>query len=75
MKAKAFLRLLKRQPLAYRESQGRGGSHRRLVSDNGHPPLLFSFHDGTEIGGTMIRKVLVEQVGLDEATALGILQR
>lgn len=71
MKAKVLLRLLTSQPLGYVVVK-QVGSHRRLEAE-GRPPLYFSFHDRTEIGGTMIRKILVDQVGLDEHVAKGIL--
>lgn len=74
MKAKALLRVLQREPLAYKaEKKGAGSSHRKLVSRNGFPVLFFSFHDNQNIGGTMVRKILVNQVGLDDETALEIL--
>jgi predicted RNA binding protein YcfA (HicA-like mRNA interferase family) len=73
MGAPAFLRLLKRDPLGYKET-ARSGSHRKLESPNGYPDLRFSFHDKTEVGGTMIKEVLVGQVGLDESEALAILR-
>ena len=75
MKAKTLLRLLKRAPLSYKEVPGgTRGSHRKLVSDAGYPPLRFSFHDSVEVGGTMIKKILLDQVGVDEATAMAILK-
>lgn len=71
MKAKRFLRVLKRKPLEYRVVR-QDGSHRVLQSPNGFPELRFSFHDRVELGPTMIRKILVNDVGLteDEATKL-----
>lgn len=72
--ARALLRLLERKPLQYRQTNKTGGSHRRMESDAGYPMLFFSFHDGVTVGGTMVKKVLLDQVGLDEATARAILK-
>jgi predicted RNA binding protein YcfA (HicA-like mRNA interferase family) len=40
------------------------GSHRRLKSAAGYPPLTFAWHDGATIAPGLVRKVLVRQVGL-----------
>lgn len=47
MKARALLRVLMREPLSYRIVRQRG-SHRRLESAMGFPPLLFAFHDKSQ---------------------------
>jgi len=65
MKASRLLRVLEREPLAYRIVRQRG-SHRLLESTNGYPDLRFSFHDRVEFGPTIVRKVLVKDVGLTE---------
>jgi predicted RNA binding protein YcfA (HicA-like mRNA interferase family) len=68
MKARRLRTLLERE-LGYVLVSGRGkGSHRRLEAP-GRPGLWFAFHDGDEVGGAMIRTILVRQVGLtlDEA--------
>ncbi|MFP5332567.1 MAG: type II toxin-antitoxin system HicA family toxin, partial [Acidimicrobiia bacterium] len=61
-----------REPLSYEIARQRG-SHRRLESPNGYPPLVFGFHDGQEIPPRVVRKVLVQDVGLDEQQALKLL--
>ncbi len=45
------------------KTRSKGGSHRRLVSE-GRPDLTFAFHDGDEIGGTMVRLYSSEVLGL-----------
>jgi hypothetical protein len=35
----------------------------------GRPPLSFAFHEGATIPGGMVKKVLVDQVGLDAEDA------
>jgi predicted RNA binding protein YcfA (HicA-like mRNA interferase family) len=67
LKAPRLLSILSRAPLRYRVVRQRG-SHRKLEAD-GRPPLTFAFHDADTVPGGMVRKILVEQVGLDEAAA------
>lgn len=63
MKAKKMRRCLRK--LGYRAdpNRGKGGSHTWLVCE-GRPDVLFAFHDKVEIGSVMVRKILVQQVGL-----------
>jgi hypothetical protein len=37
------------------------------------PTLTFAFHEGDTIPGGMVRKILVDQVGLDEEEARRLL--
>jgi len=67
LKASRLLSVLRRDPLGYRVVRQRG-SHRKLESEN-HPPLTFAFHDAATVPGGMVRKILVDQVGLDEGAA------
>ena len=73
LKGRALLRVLQREPLAYRIVRQRG-SHRILHSPNGYPPLTLAFHESVSIGGAMVRKVLVHDVGLVESDALWLLR-
>ena len=68
-----MLALLQRSPLSYRVDRQRG-SHRKLISGNGYPPLLFSFHDGQEINPRVVRSILTKDVGLTEAGAREIVE-
>lgn len=68
VKAGKLLRVLMREPLAY-EIVRQSGSHRTLESRNGYPKVGFSFHDGITVPGRAVKKVLVKDVGLDEARA------
>jgi predicted RNA binding protein YcfA (HicA-like mRNA interferase family) len=69
MRASRLLALLVREPLAYRVVRQRG-SHRRLVSDRGYRPITYVFHDRVTLPPRVVRDVLVNQVGLSEASAL-----
>jgi predicted RNA binding protein YcfA (HicA-like mRNA interferase family) len=68
LKARRLLSILCREPLAYAIARQKG-SHRRLESSNGYPPLVFSFHDKQTIPPGLVRRVLVNDVGLSEQDA------
>jgi hypothetical protein len=70
LKAPQFLAILERAPLNYSVVRQSGGSHRQLESSNGYPPLGFSWHDRMTINGGVIRRVLVDRVGLAEPDAM-----
>jgi predicted RNA binding protein YcfA (HicA-like mRNA interferase family) len=72
MKAGKFLAVLMREPLNYQIARQRG-SHRTLEAA-GRPKLLWSFHDGADVPPGVIRKYLVNQVGLSESEALALLK-
>lgn len=72
MKAGALLRILMRAPLGY-SIERQKGSHRQLVSEK-HPSLTFSFHDGVTVPPRLVRKILVQDVGLDADEALSVLK-
>lgn len=74
LKSKELLRVLCREPLAY-EVAHTGGSHRKLTSANGYPPLLFAFHDGQTLPRGLVRHILCRDVGLEPDEALRILGR
>ncbi len=65
MRWPAFRRVL--ESLGYRITRQKG-SHKRLEAD-GRPPLRVSFHDGQELPGSLVRKILVNDVGLTEDEA------
>jgi predicted RNA binding protein YcfA (HicA-like mRNA interferase family) len=71
MKAKRLLAVLMREPLNYRIVRQRG-SHRWLAAP-GRPSFTFGFHDRDEVQPHKVRKVLVEDAGLDEDEALDLL--
>ncbi|MEA2362593.1 MAG: hypothetical protein QOD71_1738 [Thermoleophilaceae bacterium] len=66
-----MLRILQRKPLEYEEKPGkkRKGSHRHLVSKAGYPDIAFWCHDTDELKGSVVRDILVNQVGLTESEA------
>lgn len=72
LKAKNFLAILKREPLGY-VIVSQTGSHRKLVSRNGHPPISLSYHDGATVPPGVVRKYLVKLIGLTEKEALDLL--
>lgn len=43
------------------------GSHRRYRGR--HKEFTFSYHDGAEVNGNIVRRVLIEDIGLTEAEA------
>lgn len=71
MKAKRLLAVLEREPLNYRVSR-QSGSHRRMEA-LGRPPLTFAFHDRATVPSGLVRKVLVNDVGLAEDEARKLL--
>lgn len=72
LKAQRLLAVLMREPLAYEVVRQRG-SHRTLESRNGYPKLGFSFHDGVTVPGGAVKKILVKDVGLNQAEARDLL--
>jgi predicted RNA binding protein YcfA (HicA-like mRNA interferase family) len=67
VKASKLLSILMSEPLGY-EIVRQKGSHRRLKADD-RPALTVSFHQGTTVPGGLVRKILVDQVGLDSDEA------
>jgi len=72
LKAKQLLRTLKRSPLKYQVVGGEG-SHRKLESSEGYPPLNFAFHDKATLPPGLVREILVRRVGLTEKKALELI--
>ncbi len=70
LKAKRLLAILQGKPLGYRVVRQKG-SHRRMESES-YPPITFAAHDGDTVPGGMVRKILVDQVGLDADQARGL---
>jgi predicted RNA binding protein YcfA (HicA-like mRNA interferase family) len=71
LKARALLGVLCREPLGYRVVR-QSGSHRRLEAP-GYPPLTLAFHDRATIAPGLVRKILVDDVGLTENAARRLL--
>jgi predicted RNA binding protein YcfA (HicA-like mRNA interferase family) len=72
MKAGRFLAVLTREPLGYKITRQRG-SHRKLEAA-GRPVLLWSYHDSATVPPGVIRKYLVNLVGLTESEAMTLLK-
>jgi predicted RNA binding protein YcfA (HicA-like mRNA interferase family) len=64
-------RILEREPLNYQVTR-QEGSH-RVYEAEGRPRLLMSFHDNQEIPPGLVRRILVQQVGLTDDEARGLL--
>lgn len=73
LKVSDLLRVLMRKPLEY-EIDRQKGSHRTMKSSQGYPQLLFTGHEGDEMGPTRVKKMLVDQVGLSQEQAIKLLQ-
>jgi predicted RNA binding protein YcfA (HicA-like mRNA interferase family) len=73
MTGRELLAVLLRKPLNYQIVRQRG-SHRRLHA-NGRPTLTFAFHDSAPVSPGLVRKILISDIGLDEAEAYRILKR
>lgn len=71
LKARQLLRVLMSEPFGYRIVR-QSGSHRRLQAP-GLPSITFSFHDRQTIRPATVKRILCEQVGLDEDEALRLL--
>jgi predicted RNA binding protein YcfA (HicA-like mRNA interferase family) len=72
LKARQFLALLRRKPLRYRVV-AQQGSHRKLESDSGYPPIGLSYHDKDTVPPGVVRKYLLEYIGLSEEEAKRLL--
>jgi len=72
MRSQELLGMLMRAPLDYRVVRQRG-SHRRLESRRGYPPLGFAWHDGVTLAPGLVRKVLTKDVCLSVDDALRLL--
>lgn len=71
MKAGALERLLVRELGYFVDTQR--GSHKKMKSTKGYPPLLFAFHDSQEIAPGLVRKILMKDIGLELSSAEALL--
>ena len=74
LKAAVFYRLLTSNPLNYRLSKSKGGSHRILIAD-GRKLITFYWHDSVEISGYVIRNLLVNKALLSEEEAFKLVHK
>jgi len=72
MSARQFLAILTRAPLGY-EITRQKGSHRKLEA-SGRPALLWSYHDSATVPPGVIRKYLVNVIGMSESDAMALLK-
>ena len=73
LKAKQLLKVLGRKPLSYSVSK-QVGSHRKLESAEGYPMINYAFHSKDEVPPGLVRRILVQQVGLSEQEALELIK-
>lgn len=71
LKARELLSVLKRKPLGY-ELTRQKGSH-RVMEAEGRQRLIFAFHDNQTLPPGLVRKILLDDVGLSEQEALELL--
>lgn len=72
LKAKKLMKVLQRKPLCY-EVVSQEGSHCKLQSKTGYPPIDFVHHDKDEVPPGLVRQMLVKRVGLTEKEALELI--
>lgn len=72
LKARQFLALLRRKPLKYKVV-AQEGSHRKLESKTGYPPIGLSYHDKDTVPPGVVRKYLIDYIGLTEEEAKRLL--
>ena len=68
MKARELLRIMQRKPLSCSIMRTRG-SHRTLRTPTGRT-FQYAHHDAKEFSGHQVRKVLIDNLGLNETEAL-----
>ena len=73
-KAAVFYRLLTSNPLNYRLSKIKGGSHRTLIAD-GRKSITFYWHDSVEISGYIIRDLMINRALLSEEEAFKLVHK
>jgi predicted RNA binding protein YcfA (HicA-like mRNA interferase family) len=66
--AKIFYRILTSEPLNYYLKRKVAGSH-RILHASGRQIINFSWHDGDEISGHIIKKILTRNAKLTEEQA------
>lgn len=74
LKAAVFYRLLTSNPLNYRLSKNKGGSHRTLIAD-GRKSITFYWHDSVEISGYIIRDLMINRALLSEEEAFKLVHK
>lgn len=72
LKCRKMLAILRRKPLSYTVVRQKG-SHRRLESDAGYPPIGFWCHDRKTLPGSVVKEILTKQVGLSETEAIDLI--
>ena len=72
LKAQQFIAVVSREPLCYQVTKQKG-SHRRFTSENGYPEFSFSFHDRATLPPGVVRKYLVQIIGLTDKEAKALI--
>jgi hypothetical protein len=74
LKAAVFYRLLISNPLNYRLTTNKGGSHKTLVAQ-GRLSITFTWHTGVEISGNTVRKILIKRALLTQEEAYKLVHK
>jgi hypothetical protein len=74
LKAAIFYRLLTSDPLNYRLSRNKGGSHKILIAP-GRLSITFTWHNGVEISGNTVKRVLIKRALLTEEEAYKLVHK
>ena len=74
LKAGIFYRLLTSNPLNYRLTTNKVGSHKTLVAPE-RLSITFTWHAGVEISGNTVRKILITRALLTEEEAYKLVHK
>ena len=74
LKAAIFYRLLISNPLNYRLTTNKGGSHKILMAP-GRLSITFTWHTGVEISGNTVKKILIKRALLTQEEAYKLVHK
>ena len=74
LKAAVFYRLLISNPLNYRLTTNKGGSHKILMAP-GRLSITFTWHTGVEISGNTVKKILIKRALLTQEEAYKLVHK
>ena len=74
LKAAIFYRLLISNPLNYRLTTNKGGSHKILMAPE-RLSITFTWHTGVEISGNTVKKILIKRALLTQEEAYKLVHK
>ena len=74
LKAAVFYRLLISNPLNYRLTTNKGGSHKILMAPR-RLSITFTWHTGVEISGNTVKKILIKRALLTQEEAYKLVHK